>query len=415
MSLAELNDVAHALACRVETRLDPCSVDERAPRRVSALHARVHAPRLWMAALAALLAACSPKHEPAAKSVPDPVAVRTAVVTAAEVTDIYRASGTVRARYTAAIAAKLVAAIREIRVQAGDRVRAGQILVVLDSRDLETALRRAEAGRAEARNSVAEADSAIAAARSQLDLAGTTHRRFQDLLAKKSVSQQEYDESAARLQGADAAVAMAQAKRTQVSSRIEQAEAEVSAARISLGYATLTAPFAGLVTERRADPGSLATPGTPLLVIEQEGSLRLEASLDESRLGLVRVGQSVEVELDRTLRGRVTEIVPAVDAATRTFTVKIDLPATPGLRAGMFGRAVFPAGVRRTVLVPAAAVVERGQIQSVYVVEGDIARLRLVSLGAVQGDRREALAGLTAGERVVVAPPAGLTDGGRVK
>lgn len=371
--------------------------------------------RLWIVVLAALLAACSPRQEPAAKPAPDPVAVRTAAVTATEVTDIYRASGTVRARYTAGIAAKLVAAIREVRVQAGDRVRVGQTLVVLDNRDLETGLHRAEAGRAEAQNAVAEADSAIAGARAQFDLAGTTQRRFQDLLAKKSVSQQEYDESAARLKGAEAAVAMAQAKRTQVSSRIEQAEAEVSAARISLGYATLTAPFAGLVTERRADPGSLATPGTPLLVLEQEGSLRLEASLDESRLGLVRVGQSVEVELDRTVKGRVAEIVPAVDAATRTFTAKIDLPATPGLRAGMFGRAAFPAGARRTVLVPAAAVVERGQIQSVYVVEGDIARLRLVSLGAAQGDQREALAGLTAGERVVVAPPAGLIDGGRVK
>ncbi len=368
-----------------------------------------------MVALAGLLAACSAKQEPAAKSAPDPVAVRTAAVTAAEVTDIYRASGTVRARYTAAIAAKLVAAIREVRVQAGDRVRAGQTLVVLDNRDLETSLRRAEAGRAEAQNAIAEAESAIAAAGSQLDLAGTTHRRFQDLLGKKSVSQQEYDESAARLRGAEAAVGMAQARRTQITSRIEQAEAEVSATRISLGYATLTAPFAGLVTERRADPGSLATPGTPLLVLEQEGSLRLEASLDESRLGLVRVGQSVEVELDRTVMGRVAEIVSAVDAATRTFTVKIDLPGTPGLRAGMFGRAAFPAGARRTVLAPAAAVVERGQIQSVYVVEGDIARLRLVSLGAGQGEQREVLAGLTAGERVVVAPPAGLTEGGRVK
>lgn len=366
-------------------------------------------------AFAAVLAACSSQREPSVKPAPEPIAVRTADVTTSEISDVYRASGTVRARYTAAIAAKLVAAIREVRVQAGDRVRPGQPLIVLDSRDLEAGLRRAEAGRAEAQNAVAEADNAIAAAQAQLDLARATHQRFQDLLAKRSVSQQEYDEAAARLKSAAAALEMSQAKRRQVGSRIEQAEAEVASAKIALGYATLAAPFSGLVTERRADPGSLATPGTPLLLIEQEGSLRLEASLDESRLGLARVGQSVEVELDRTVTGRVAEIVPAVDAATRTFTAKIDLPPAPGLRVGMFGRAAFPAGTRRAVLLPAAAVVEHGQVQSVYVVEGDIARLRLVSLGAPQGDRREVLSGLSGGEKVVLSPPAGLTDGGRVR
>ncbi len=368
--------------------------------------------------LAALLAACGSRTEPVPKAAPEPVAVQTETVAAADLPDVYRASGTIRARYTAAVAAKIVAVIREVRVQAGDRVAAGQTLVLLDDRDLQTAVRRAEAARAEAQNALAEADNAIAAARAQLDLAGTTHRRFQDLLAKKSVSQQEYDESAARLRSAEAALQMAEARRRQVGSRIEQAEAEVAAAKVALGYATITAPFAGLVTERRADPGSLATPGTLLLMIEQEGGLRLEASLDESRLALARSGQSVEVEIDglgRTLTGRVTEIVPAVDPATRTFTAKIDLPAASGLRAGMFGRALFPSGRRKAVLVPAAAVLERGQIQSVYVVSGDTARLRLVTLGPAQDARREVLSGLTAGEKVVLAPPASLTDGGRVR
>jgi RND family efflux transporter MFP subunit len=371
-----------------------------------------------ISALLLLLAACSARQEPAAKPAPEPVAVKTEVVRATEVPELYRASGTVRARYTAAIAAKLVAAIREIRVQTGDRVRPGQTLVLLDDRDLQTSLRRAEAGRSEAANAAAEVDNAIAAANAQVELARITHKRFQDLLAKKSVSPQEYDESAARLKTAAAAVEMAQAKRKQVASKIEQAEAEVAAAKIALGYATLTAPFAGLVTERRADPGSLATPGTPLLMVEQEGGLRLEASLDESRLSLARLGQAVEVELDgldRTVTGRVAEIVPSVDPATRTFTAKIDLPATAGLRAGMFGRAAFPAGQRKAVLVPAAAVVERGQVQSVYVVEADTARLRLVSLGGAQGDRREVLSGIAGGERVVLSPPAGLTDGGRLR
>ncbi len=177
------------------------------------------------------------------------------------------------------------------------------------------------------------------------------------------------------------------------------------------------APFAGLVTERKADPGSLATPGAPLLTLEREGNLRLEASIDESRLGLARIGESVAVEIDglnRTVSGRVGEIVPSVDPATRTFTAKIDLPGLPGLRAGMFGRAAFAAGTREALLVPQSAVLERGQIRSVHVVEGDTARLRLVTLGEARGNLYEILSGLTAGERIIVAPPPMLADGGRV-
>lgn len=369
-------------------------------------------------ALLLILAACSSDRPPASKPAAEPVAVETAAAAVESITTVYRASGTVRARYTAAVAAKIVSAIREVRVQAGDRVQAGQTLIQLDDRDLAAGLRRAEAGRAEAQNAQAEAENAILAARAQVDLARATHRRFEDLLAKQSVSQQEFDESAARLRGAEAALEMAQARQRQVGSKIEQAQEEAAAAKIALGYATLTAPFAGLVTERRADPGSLATPGAPLLLIEQEGGLRLEASLDESRLALARMGQSVEVEIDglgRTLRGRVGEILPSVDAASRTATVKIDLPAAAGLRAGMFGRALFPAGTRQAVLVPDKAVVERGQIQSVYVVEGGMARLRLVTLGETHEEHREVLSGLKGGERLVLSPPSSLADGGRVR
>ena len=344
-----------------------------------------------------------------------PVQVET--VTASEITDIYRASGTVRARHTATIAAKIAANIVEMDVQTGDRVQAGQRLIVLDRRDLEAQLRRSEAAGAEVESAVAETENAVAAARTNLELARVTHRRFQDLLAKASVSQQEFDESHARLRSAEAALEIAASRRRQVDARRSQAEAEVASARVALGHATLTAPFAGLVTERRVDPGSLTTPGAPLLSLEREGNLRLEASIDESRLGLARTGENVTVEMDglnRTVPGRVAEIVPSVDSATRSFTVKVDLPSVPGLRAGMFGRAAFAAGKRTTLLVPQTAVVERGQIRSVYVVEAGTARLRFLTLGELHDDRREVLSGLTPGEAIVVSPPQMLTDGGRV-
>ena len=348
---------------------------------------------------------------------PEASAGQVETVSASPIVDIYRASGTVRARYAAAIAARIAANILEIRVQAGDRVTAGQSLIVLDRGNLEANLRRAEAACAEADSEIAGTENAIAATNANLELARVTHQRFEDLLAKASVSQQESDESQARLKSAKAALEMSVSKRRQAEARRGQAEAELAAARVSLSYATLAAPFTGLVTERKADPGSLAMPGAPLLMVEREGNLRLEASIDESRLGLVRIGEQVKVEIDglnRTVSGRVAEIVPSVDAATRSFIAKIDLPSMPGLRAGMFGRAAFGGGEREALLVPQSAVVERGQVRSVYVVEAGAARLRLVTVGEPLDNRREVLSGLTAGEKILVAPPPLLSDGSRI-
>jgi RND family efflux transporter MFP subunit len=372
-----------------------------------------------LAALILMTAGCS-QHETrvAAAGAEHAVAtVQVETVADSEIADIYQASGSVRARYSAAIAAKIAANILEVRVQTGDHVQAGQMLIMLDRGDLEANLRRSEAARAEAESGIDETESAITAARANLELTRVTHKRFQDLLANASVSQQEFDESQARLRSAEATLEMAASKRRQFGARRTQAEAEIAAARVALGYATLSAPFAALVTERKTDPGSLATPGALLLTLEREGNPRLEASIDESRLRLVGVGESVAVAIDglnRTVSGRVAEVVPAVDAATRSFTVKIDLPALPGLRSGMFGRAGFAAGKRGALLVPQSAVLERGQMRSVYVVERDTARLRFVTLGEGRDGRREVLSGLTVGERIIVTPSPQLADGVRV-
>jgi RND family efflux transporter MFP subunit len=333
------------------------------------------------------------------------------------VVDTYRASGTVRARETAAVAAKIAAEILDVRVKSGDRVEAGQPLIFLDRRDLEANLRRAEAARTESENVATETENAIAAAKANLDLARVTHKRFEGLLMEAAVSQQEYDESLARFKNAEAALEMAVSRRRQAEARRSQAEAEVAAQRVALDYATLAAPFPGLVIERKADPGSLATPGMPLLILEREGFLRLETSIDESRLNLIRIGEEVTVEIDglnRTFNGRVAEITPSIDPFTRSFIAKINLPAVPELRAGMFGRAAFNGSKHEALMVPESAVLERGQIQSVYVLEQDVARLRLVTVGETRDNRREILSGLTTGEKIVVAPPPLLSDGSRL-
>jgi RND family efflux transporter MFP subunit len=372
-----------------------------------------------LAAPLALLTACGgsePRTEAASK--PASVPVHTVTVAAGQWPDVYEATGTVRARTAAVISSKVMAYVEQVSVQVGDRVRQGQPLIVLDSRDLESNVRRAEAGKAEVQSAIPEADNGVAAAKANLDLAQTTFKRMQELADKKSISNQEYDEASARLKAAQANYDMARAKRTQLDSKMAQVQQEVQSAMIMRGYAQIAAPFDGVVTAKSVEPGNLAAPGAPLLTIEREGNYRLEASVDESRLPSVKTGQAVEVALealDRHLNARVSEIVPSVDASSRSYTVKIDLPAVPNIRSGMFGRALFPMAGRKALAIPVQAMTERGQLQSVFVVEDGAAHTRLVTTGRRVQDGMEVLSGLNEGEKVVSPVPPALVDGAPVE
>ena len=347
-----------------------------------------------------------------------PVAVQVSPVATQDWPTSYEATGTVRARTTATISSKVMGYVQQVSVHVGDRVRRGQELITLDARDLDVSLRRAEAGGAEVQSAIPELENATAAAKANLDLAQTTFKRMEELAAKKSISNQELDEASARLKAAHANYDMVRSRRAQVDSKMAVVEQEVRAAGIMRDYAKLAAPFSGVVITRSVEPGNLATPGAPLLTIEQEGLYRLEASVDESKLASVRVGQAVEVVIDasdRKLNARVSEIVPSVDAASRTYVVKVDLPAASQMRTGMFGRAIFPLGAQKVVAAPLAALTERGQLQSVFVVEDGVAHTRLVTTGRRTGAAAEVLSGLSPGERIVAPVPVGLQDGAKVE
>ncbi len=370
--------------------------------------------------LAALLAGCghsTPEKTNAPSSAP-PVAVTAVAAASEQWPSVYEASGTVRARTAAVVSAKVMGYVREVRFQVGDRVRAGQPLIVLEASDLEAGARRAAAGVEEAKAAVPEADNGVAAAKAQLGLAQVTFKRMSDLFAKKSISNQEYDEAQARLKAAEAGYQMAVAKRRQLDAKIAQASEERRSAEIMRGYAQLTAPFSGVVTARTVEPGNLAAPGAPLATIERDGDYRLEVPVEESRVGSIRAGHTATVDIEalgRTIQARVSEVVPAVDAASRSYTVKIDLPSSPQLRSGMFGRARFTVGARPALVVPAAAVITRGQLQSVMVADNGVARTRLITTGQRQQGKVEALSGLVPGESVIAPVPMNLTDGARVE
>ncbi|MGA7159024.1 MAG: efflux RND transporter periplasmic adaptor subunit [Acidobacteriaceae bacterium] len=304
-------------------------------------------------------------------------------------------TGTVHARESATLSAQVSEPVRRVLVQAGDRVRAGQVLVVLDDAAMRSQLNEATAG-ADA------AEKQQMAAKSNASLAESTLARYQMLKEQKSVSPQEFDEMQKRAEGAQLQVQSLEAQN-------EAARAQIAGARTQMSYAQLRAPFSGVVTQRLIDPGALAAPGLPLLQIDSDGPLQIYSSVDESEVGAVTVGMKVPVKIDGVdtngVLGTVAQIVPAADPASRSFQVKLNVPAIVGLRAGLFASVGFPGGSREMVLAPRSAVVARGSLECVYAVDSNgMAQLRYVTLGNTYGDQVEMLSGLGAGESLVNDP-----------
>jgi len=303
--------------------------------------------------------------------------------------------GTVRAAESATLSSQMMGTVTSIAVREGDHVRAGQTLLSIDAAQLASQTDRARA-------SVVAMGQQVAAAESDAALAASTLKRFEMLKAQKSVSPQEFDEVQSRSKAASARLAM-------VRSQEGEARAAESAARTMQGYTRIHAPFDGVVTERKVDPGAMATPGSPLLTIEKAGALRLEISVDESLLSLVHAGASIPVMIDtlgsQPVAGKIIQIVPTADPGSRSFLVKIDLPAAPGLHSGMYGHALLVRGIKDILIIPRTAVIAHGSMQGVYAIgQNHIAELRYISVGNPHGNEIEVLSGLSAGETVVDSP-----------
>jgi len=348
-----------------------------------------------IAVLSGGLSGCSNEHraEPTAPETLTNVSV--IVAQKKTVPDWLEAVGNVRAAQTSQVSSQMMGTIVEIRSHEGDRVQNGQVLAIIDDAQPRSAADQATAA-------LAVAEKEVSAADSDLILAQTTLQRYQQLYDKKSVSPQEFDEIKARFQSTEARRDMARAGQTQASEVLTQAQN-------SLSYTRIRAPFSGIVTEKKADAGTLASPSMPLFTLEDTRSFRLEVTVDESDIRLVHVGQVAPATIDSLgniqLPAKIVQIVPTADAASRSFLVKVELPADTRIRSGLFGRARFPRGERSALLIPRSSLVERGQLQGVYVLDANqIAGLRYVTLGRSTGEQVEVLSGLQAGEKLVVAP-----------
>lgn len=365
---------------------------------------------------------CGEKIEPGTTEEP-PRVIKGIPVGAARMVDqpiLYEAVGTVKAGISSRLGSKLLGTIKDIRVREGDEVRQGDTLVIIDQRQVNAELDRAVASLSEAQKDFAAVISSRDAARAEERLAYATYERYLNLRREDSVSKQEFEEVEARYYQAEAAFQRSGAMVEAARARVEQAEAALATAQVISKDALITAPYDGIITEKLVDKGDLARPGMPLLTLETTQGFCVDVILPETYVGHIRPGQKVLIHVPAlktgALEGNVCTLVPSADPRSRSFIVKITLATDKTVRSGMFARVQIPMGQTIKLLIPQMAVVNRGQLTGLYLLNPDnTVHFRLIRLGKRSGDQVEVLSGLKEGDRYVIQTPPTLRDGDKVE
>ncbi len=393
-------------------------------------------PIISILALLLVFSGCGGGEESAEKKAPSGEALNVPrmKVTLGSLENFYEATGTVQAKTTTQVSSNMMGRITSLPFAEGDTVSRGQILIQIDNSENQTRFQKATAGLKEARAALVEIDrsaeaaaAAVRTAESNRDLAEKTFGRIRELYERKSATGQEFDEAQSRFnvsvseaERAKANVQTIISRKKQVEARIEQAQADIASTKVFTGYSKIASPVSGVIVKKFAEQGAVASPGQPILSIEDNSRYRLEAAVETSRSGLVKIGQRVNVRIDALgdpeMFGTVSEILPSADPSSRTLTVKIDLPSNGSMRSGLYGLARFPVAGKEAIAVPEAAVVRRGQLTGVFVISGEgTAVYRIVTTGETSDGMIEILSGLSAGDEIVSADAQRVKDGAKIK
>jgi len=350
---------------------------------------------------------CGEKIKPGESTVQRPLVSGVTVeeVRSSETPVLYETSGTLKARNTALVSAKIMGEVTGIKVKPGDSVKKGDILLTINAPDIHA--RADSAGEA-----FKEAQRSADIAGANKGLMEKTFERYKNLYEEKAITGQEFDEIKVKKD-----VALFEYDRAQKS--LKRAESALQEADAFKGYAVVRSPLNGIVAEKTIDVGSMAMPGAPLMIIE-EPLYRVEASVDEELLSSVEKGMQVVVSIDPTTAdttGKIAEIVPQVDPITRSFTVKIDLNGqSKFLRGGLYAKVKIPIGKKTGLFIPQDAVITRGDLSEVFAVGPDgIITLRFVKTGKGSDGKVEILSGLRSGEKIIVKGIEKSVDGGKVE
>lgn len=345
---------------------------------------------------------CGPEEPFAADNVKTVEAERTTV------TEIYDAVGTVQPSTQARIEAQVSGQVNAVRVNAGDDVAAGQVLVVLDDRQMQARLSQARQSLKTAVSQREQARQAVHAAQAAFDEAQSAYNRVKNFFEARAATEQDLEQARSGYLQAKAALKRAEDGVSGTLAGIRMAEEMVAEAKIALGYTEIKAPSDGRLLKRLVDPGDLAMPGKPLLLLRTEGGLRLEAHVRESLIKSVQPGTQLRVELvtlGQTVDAKVEEVIPYADPRSRTFLVKAALPDIIGLYPGMYGKLKIPLKEIDLVLIPESAIAEIGQLELVMVKTPDGWKRQYIKTGKMYDDKVEVLSGLSGGETLKVKEP----------
>jgi RND family efflux transporter MFP subunit len=315
-------------------------------------------------------------------------------VTRIEMTEIpvtYTVPGSVISDGRIDVSSRVVGFIEQLDVREGQKVSRGDLLVRIDQADIDEAIRQAEAG--------------VRASQEDLDDARQDVEKFSRLTRSGTVA-------AETLRKAKVRVDIARAN-------LDKARAALAAAEAQKSYATVTSPVDGVIVSVARRSGEMATAGSTILTVESREVLLFKTYVSESNLAAIDPQMPVTVRIDTlkdaTFRGRIRGIVPSGDDVTRRYEINVILPKDPRLVPGMFGRAEIVLGQQKVTLIPRAALVRRGGLDGVFVLDGGVARFRWLRTGQVFGDAVEVVSGLSGGENILAAANDTVRDGSVVQ
>lgn len=324
------------------------------------------------------------------------------------VTEWYDAVGTVVPRTQARIEPQVAAQVTEVLVQAGESVKKGDLLVRLEDERMTSKLSQAQQSLQSAIAQREQARQAVNAAKAAFSQAESAYERVKKFYDAQAATEQEFEQARSQFLQAKAALQRAEDGLSGAAAGIRLAEDMVQEARIGLSYTEIVAPADGEVLKRLVDPGDMAMPGKPVLLLRTAGGLQLEANVRESLINKVRPGDSRNVRLttiDKTVEAVINEIVPFIDPQTRTFLVKADLPDIAEAYPGMYGKLMIPYIEVPVILIPRQAVRQVGQLQLVMVKTAEGWQERYIKTGNVYDHKVEVLSGLSGEETVLVKEP----------
>ena len=304
-----------------------------------------------------------------------------------ELEELYTVIGSVVADRNINISSRISSYIRQLNVQEGEAVKEGQLLIVLDDEELD--------------NNINQAKAAVEATQAIVNDVSTDLTRFKQLLEQGSISAIK--------------VRKTQLQKSTAIENLNSAKAALSVAESQRQYTQIRSPATGIVTKRYLQAGDLTTPGAPLLSIESRSNLKFETYVAESQLGKIALNDSVAVQIDNVpeaMTGRVAQIIYAGHPVSRSFKVSIALPAGGDIYTGMFGRASFTIGKKKSITIPASALIEKGGLSGVYVIDdADKVWFRWLRVRRSWPDEVEIAAGLNVGERLVGTAPHDMHEG----